>query len=184
MSMYYIFICEKCGNIAQRYRNSKFCQKCGGRLARAAAASELPITESWLAANGWHLVGERNDERTRPENRLRRREIKGDGGRKPFESADDLCIDVAPGFGQPPRWHVWLHQCEPYRFIHLRTVGRCGELIQLYEALTGVKWEATEPTVEQVLEKRKSAVSGGCCNRFADQMSCTCLEDAQRREKP
>ena len=33
-------------------------------------------------------------------------------------------------------------------------------------------------TRSQVLEARKHAVSGGCCDRFADQMPCDCLENA------
>lgn len=52
--------------------------------------------------------------------------------------------------------------------------------------LVGVEGlKATKPdtrTVAEVLEQRKHAVMGGCCNRFADQMGCDCLEKAKARE--
>lgn len=37
-------------------------------------------------------------------------------------------------------------------------------------------------TVAEVMEARSHAVSGGCCDRFADHMACDCLEEARRRE--
>ena len=38
----------------------------------------------------------------------------------------------------------------------------------------------TQPrrTRSQVLKERENAVGGGCCERFADNQACTCLEDA------
>lgn len=36
-------------------------------------------------------------------------------------------------------------------------------------------------TPEQVLEQRKNAIGGGCCERFGDQMGCDCLRSAERR---
>lgn len=33
-------------------------------------------------------------------------------------------------------------------------------------------------TKSQVLAQRQNTVAGGCCNRFADQMPCDCLEKA------
>lgn len=33
-------------------------------------------------------------------------------------------------------------------------------------------------TKAEVLEQRKNAVGGGCCDRFGDQMACDCLERA------
>jgi hypothetical protein len=38
-------------------------------------------------------------------------------------------------------------------------------------------------TVAQVMAEREQAVMGWCCDRFADYMACSCLEDARRREK-
>lgn len=37
-------------------------------------------------------------------------------------------------------------------------------------------------TRKQVLAARRHAVTGGCCNRFADQMACDCLEMATLNE--
>ena len=99
-----------------------------------------PITEDWLKANAFYLVGERTDERTKPDVKLRRLAIKGKGGRDRhniFESPDDLCIDIA---SDPYRgdWYVWLHQEEPYRFIHIRQFRDRADLIRFYEVLTGM----------------------------------------------
>lgn len=33
-------------------------------------------------------------------------------------------------------------------------------------------------TRSQVLAARRNTIAGGCCDRFADQMGCSCLEDA------
>lgn len=98
--------------------------------------SEL-ITEDWLKANGFYLVGERTDERTKPDVKLRRLAIKGKGGRDRniFESPDDLCIDIAPNLYRGD-WYVWLHQEEPYRFIHIRQFRDRADLIRFYEVLT------------------------------------------------
>lgn len=34
-------------------------------------------------------------------------------------------------------------------------------------------------TLSQVIEAQSHAVMGGCCNRFADQMACDCLQEAE-----
>lgn len=99
------------------------------------------ITEEWLKSKGFRLVGERTDEQTKPEVRLRRLAICGKGGTEnPFSSPDDLCIDIAPD-PFTGDWYVWLHQEEPYRFIHVRQFRYQGDLERLYEALTGVSLE-------------------------------------------
>lgn len=100
--------------------------------------TENLITEEWLKSKGFRLVGERGDERTKPEIRLRRLAICGKGGTKNlFSSPDDLCIDIAPNpiMGD---WYVWLHQEEPYQFIHVRQFRYQNDLQRLYEALTGI----------------------------------------------
>ena len=38
-------------------------------------------------------------------------------------------------------------------------------------------------TPEEVLEARKHAVMGGCCNQFAEMSPCDCLERAERRAR-
>lgn len=34
-------------------------------------------------------------------------------------------------------------------------------------------------TKAEVMRERQNAVLGGCCNRFADNMACDCLEEAK-----
>jgi len=100
------------------------------------------ITEDWLKENGFRLVSERNDERTKPDIRLRRLAIKQycTIGRTIFDSPDDLCIDIAfnPASNN---WYVWLHQEDPYRFIHIRNFRDRVDLISFFEVLTGSKFE-------------------------------------------
>lgn len=101
-----------------------------------------PITEAWLVAHGWRLVGERNDERTQPSRKMRRLAIAAEclDWPQPFRSSDDLCIDVAPWrYGE---WFVWIHQEEPYRFVPVRMMKTVGELVRLWEGLTGKEWSS------------------------------------------
>ena len=97
-----------------------------------------PITEEWLIANGFRIEEGRNDERMP----LRSLVVGGDfvGGRQPFHSPDDLCIDVAPVDSKRKEWFVWIAQREPYRHIHVRYMTETWELVRLYEALTGRVW--------------------------------------------
>lgn len=101
------------------------------------------ITEDWLKTHGFRLVGGRTDERTKPEVKLRRLAIKREcvGDRNIFDSPDDLCIDIAPNTIKGD-WFVWLHQEEPYRFIHVRQFKYQADLMRLYEALTGKAFDA------------------------------------------
>lgn len=102
------------------------------------------ITEEWLKSKGFKLVGQRTDERTKPEIRLRRLAICGKGGTENiFSSPDDLCIDIAPNT-HAGDWYVWLHQQEPYRFIHIRQFRYQSDLERLYESLTGVPFEENQ----------------------------------------
>lgn len=39
-------------------------------------------------------------------------------------------------------------------------------------------------TRSQVLAQRRNAVAGGCCQRFADQQGCDCLENARADPEP
>lgn len=96
-----------------------------------------PITPRWLRANGWFDL-HRSD---RPG--LHRREVAHEvlGGRRPFVSHDDLCIDVMPGIsGDRMHWNCWVHQAEPNRHIHVREVRYTWELVRLWEGLTGRTW--------------------------------------------
>ena len=101
---------------------------------------DRPITDDWLQANGFRLRDNRNDQREP----LRRLAISGHkhGGRTPFESSDDLCIDIAPSrtAEEPGEWSVWLMQVEPYRHIFVRSMRFTWEIARLYEGLTGVVW--------------------------------------------
>lgn len=105
----------------------------------------IPITEDWLKENGFRAVARRGDERTEPTVRLRRLAIAHHAKETTaFTSADDLCIDIAPnlvGDTHLGNWYVWLHQEEPYRFLHVRMMEYQHEVIALYEGLTGCKWE-------------------------------------------
>lgn len=104
------------------------------------------ITEEWLKSKGFRLIGgQRADERTKPEVKLRRLAICGKGGTENiFSSPDDLCIDIAPD-PYAGDWYVWLHQQEPYRFIHIRQFRYQDDLERLYKALTGVPLEGSSP---------------------------------------
>ncbi|HEY9598473.1 MAG TPA: hypothetical protein V6D33_12465 [Cyanophyceae cyanobacterium] len=96
------------------------------------------ITEEWLKAKGFRPVAHRNDERTKPDVKLRRLAICGKGETENmFTSPDDLCIDIAPN-PVAGDWYVWLHQEDPYRFIHIRQFRYQHDLERFYEALTGV----------------------------------------------
>lgn len=81
----------------------------------------------------------------------------------------------------------------PYRQVQPATVTYANETIyQLAEAAYAGDWSALGPlsdaleeagypasaqrTRSQVLVARKNAVMGGCCNAFADNQSCDCLE--------
>ena len=103
------------------------------------------ITESWLSASGWKLQSNRIDGDTLMPGHYRLRPIKHEcsGGLKPFQSSDDLCIALAPYVNDEggEYWHVWIHQFEPYRHIHVRDMRTRAELIDLWEGLTGRKWE-------------------------------------------
>lgn len=104
--------------------------------------SETPITAAWLLAHDWKLGSERNDPHTQlPGFRVRPIAYEVHGGRAPFQSHDDLCIALAPDLGDD-RWSVWIYQMEPYRHIHVRQMRFTGELVRLWEGLTGQDWLA------------------------------------------
>jgi hypothetical protein len=98
----------------------------------------VDITYEWLKAHGFKELPR---EERQPTPHVRRAVAGGRaGGRYPFESPDDLCLELAewPGGGH---WSCWLVQVEPRRHIYLRHLRARGELTALYEALTGRLWE-------------------------------------------
>lgn len=127
--------------IGESDRTPSWCPLIPKIMSPEQEEAEDLITEEWLKSKGFKLLGQRGDERTKPEVRLRRLAICGKGGTESlFSSPDDLCIDIAPN-PIAGDWYVWLHQQEPYRFIHIRQFCYQSDLARLYEALTGVPLE-------------------------------------------
>jgi len=114
---------------------SKWCEPGIEPLGRL----DRPITEDWLRTHGFAIESGRSDERL-PLRRLRIGDRTTEG-RIPFQSPEDLCIDVAPR--GPDSWYVWIMQVEPYRHIHVRHMRYTWEIARLYEGLTGRVWPGT-----------------------------------------
>ena len=101
------------------------------------------ISYEWLKQNGFRLL-ERLERQ--PFDHYRRclgAELIG----KHFMTAhEDICIDVAPDrFPHTTWWYVWITRASaqnqhPSVWVHTRHMATVGELILLYEALTGRKF--------------------------------------------
>ncbi|WP_149496220.1 hypothetical protein [Roseiconus lacunae] len=110
---------------------------------------DQPISEEWLRQHEFRIVGNRRDDRMP----VRRMEI----GWKTIQRDasfgtchSDLCIDLAPHketwdqrLGVWRKWFCWIHQDEPYRSIHVRTIYFRWEIAKLFEGLTGRCWPGT-----------------------------------------
>jgi hypothetical protein len=96
-----------------------------------------PITEEWLKS-----VGFRWDEFPRSGGKhwtLWFGDIEGGG----FSSFEDLGVELARGLRPEWGWNCWLRSdcSHKYaRFIHLRHVQMCGDVIRLIVALTDMDW--------------------------------------------
>ncbi len=98
-----------------------------------------PLTYAWLLTHGFRTV---IVERTAYPHVRRALAADKVGGRLPFESADDLCLELSlGGAAEAVDWYCWLLQAEPRRHIHIRYLRYRQEVVQLYEALTGAKWQ-------------------------------------------
>lgn len=109
---------------------------------------DLPITESWLAVNGfkWHQFDRQPDKHW----------LLWLGGaiatRGLFHSIEDLGIEVAQGWwknrngddvGDIGSWFCWLRGDTAGRYsrlLHIRHIRTVPELVRLIEALTGQAW--------------------------------------------
>ena len=96
----------------------------------------MDITTDWLLANGFRKV----DALDKLGNVHYRRAILGEvvGGLRPFQAADDLCIEVA--VATDGEWFVWLVYAEKVKHIHVRMMRLQHEIQSLYEGLTGRAW--------------------------------------------
>lgn len=95
-----------------------------------------PLSYHWLRYNGWKLLGRQERQSTDHV----RRDVAGEvaGGRRPFVSSDDLGIELAEGFDG--EWYCWVVRQEPRQCIHVRFVRTVGDVVRLWEGLTGCDW--------------------------------------------
>jgi hypothetical protein len=96
-----------------------------------------PLSYDWLHANGFHLL---HREERQPTDHVRRNvgmeKLKG---LEPFQSIDDLCIELASQT-TGDEWFCWVVQIEPRRHIHVRMMRERWEVVKLWEGLTGREW--------------------------------------------
>jgi hypothetical protein len=98
------------------------------------------ITYGWLKAHGWRELQQMEGQPTIHYRRCIGRELIGD---KFLQSNEDVCIDVCPDRMNDTRfWYVWLTRASsqnhhPSVWIHTRNMYHTGELMLLYEALSG-----------------------------------------------
>lgn len=80
-------------------------------------------------------------------------------------------------------WLTWNDGTIPKLAKIIYDERRFEDMGMLADALEEVGCTDGDPnirTVSQVMEERQHVVSGGCCERFADQMACDCLETAKQ----
>ena len=98
-----------------------------------------PITEEWLRESGfrWHQFDRQPDKQWR----LWLGDSLRDGSGWNFSSYEDLGIEVTPA--RDGSWYCWLRSDSAgryHRFLHVRRLRECGEIVQLVVALTGLSW--------------------------------------------
>lgn len=99
-----------------------------------------PLTYEWLAANGFREIERLERQPTPIFRRCIGLETVGDHW---FRAGEDLCIDVSANL--PPasdKWFCFLSRNhspnrQSGRFIHIRKLRTVGDLVLLYEGLTG-----------------------------------------------
>ncbi len=99
-----------------------------------------PLSYEWLAANGFREV-ERLDRQPKPV--FRRCVALETVDEHWMRANEDLCIDVSEGFDESRNgWFCFLSRNhsphrQSERFIHARKLRTVGDLVLLYEGLTG-----------------------------------------------
>lgn len=98
------------------------------------------ITYDWLKANDFRKLDRLERQPSDHYRRCLGNELIGHGF---LRANDDICLDVAPDRMEDTRfWYVWITRASsqnnhPSIWIHARHMVYTGELIMLYEAITG-----------------------------------------------
>lgn len=98
------------------------------------------LSYGWLKENGFHRLDPQDRQLTDHYRRCLGRDLIGHGH---LQSDEDICLDVCADRTVDPRfWYVWLvrasnQNSHPSVWIHTRHMVFVGELVMLYEALTG-----------------------------------------------
>jgi hypothetical protein len=100
---------------------------------------DQPLTYEWLRSNGWRLLARQERQPTDHVRRDVACEVAG--GRQPFVASDDLGIELAAGGMEG--WFCWITRQEPRQSIHVRPVSTVGDVMRLWEGLTGRDWPRT-----------------------------------------
>lgn len=95
------------------------------------------ITYEWLLSHGWHKL-ERQERQ--PDDHVRRPIACDCIGDHFMVDPNDLCLELTIGYDG--KWFCWVtqavgHNNHAHRWIHVRHLRTTGELIRLYEGLTG-----------------------------------------------
>ena len=119
------------------------------------------LSYEWLHEWGWHKIPRQERQPTDHVRRCVGLEISDD--RLFMAASEDLCIDLAPDFNGE-FWYCWItkatgHNNPPHTWIHARHLKIRGDLILLYEGLTGrsfgpSKWDRRElsPVIQIAME--------------------------------
>jgi hypothetical protein len=108
-------------------------------LDASSVPGDTPLSYEWLKANGWKTLTRQERQPTDHVRRPVAWEVAG--GKRPFVSPDDLCVELALATaGDDGEWHCWVSQVEPHRFVHVRMMRTVGDVIRLWEGLTGRDW--------------------------------------------
>lgn len=99
------------------------------------------LSYEWLQANGWHVLERLERQPTDHCRRCVGLETVDD--HKFLVASEDVCIDVAPErWPSPAFWFCWITRASsqnrhPSVWVHARHLKTVGDLMLLYEGLTG-----------------------------------------------
>lgn len=100
-----------------------------------------PLSYVWLNENGFHTLDRRERQPTDHCRRCIGGELVEDSVH--LVAREDLCLDVAPErWPNPNFWFCWVTRCSsqnnhPSIWLHVRHLRTVGDLVLLYEGLTG-----------------------------------------------
>jgi len=103
------------------------------------------LTYEWLKVSGFHKIERLERQPTDHYRRCLGREMIGHGH---LIADEDVCLDLSADREVDPRfWYVWLvrsssQNSHPSVWIHIRHIVFVGELIAIYEGLTGRAFQA------------------------------------------